>query len=149
MRLNTPCFQTSTSHERKCICYLNSAGNENCVWAKLAKHLRCALPQMFWLFSNESNYICFFSLSKQNHESGSLVQKMGNVIGLTPSRTGIANGRLVMHSCVICLAPSVRAARETYIIFILATYIMSVSFLIQFGFTKFVGVFLSLFFTFK
>ncbi len=40
---------------------------------------------------------------------------MGNVIGLVPSRTGIAIGRLVnaqLRACVICLAPSMRAARR-------------------------------------
>ncbi len=40
---------------------------------------------------------------------------MGNAIGLVPSRTGIAIGRLVnaqLSACVICLAPSMRAARR-------------------------------------
>ncbi len=40
---------------------------------------------------------------------------MGNVIGLVPSRTGIAIGRLVnapLRACVICLAPSMHAARR-------------------------------------
>ncbi len=40
---------------------------------------------------------------------------MGNVIGLVPSRMGIAIGRLVnaqLRACVICLAPSMRAVRR-------------------------------------
>ncbi len=77
------------------------------------------------------------ALSKQNYKSGSLVRKMGNVIGLTPSRMGIAIGRLVNAQLLICLATSVRCA-ETYIIFIVATDTMLASCIIQFGFTKFV-----------
>ncbi len=53
---------------------------------------------------------------------------MGNVIGLVPSRTGIAIGRLVnaqLRACVICLAPSMRAARRHKYFFILATDTMS------------------------
>ncbi len=64
---------------------------------------------------------------------------MGNVIGLTPSRTGIAIGR---HAQLRRM-PGSECARcaEAYIIFILATETMSVSCIIQFGFTKFVGIF--------
>ncbi len=66
---------------------------------------------------------------------------MGNVIGLTPSRTGIVIGRLLNaqlrhmpgSECALCV--------ESYIIFILATDTLSASCIIQFDFTKFVGVF--------
>ncbi len=63
---------------------------------------------------------------------------MGNVIGLTTSRKGITIGRLVNEhmpgsECACCV--------EAKIIFILATDKMSASCIIQFGFTKFVGVF--------
>ncbi len=66
---------------------------------------------------------------------------MGNVIGLTPSRTGIAFGRLL--NAQLRHMPGSECARceEAYIIFILATDTMSASCIIQFGFTKFVGVF--------
>ncbi len=94
-------------------------------------------------------YMLFFLF--QNKDS--LVPQMGNVmaIGLTPSRTGIVIGpsrtgivigRLLNaqlrhmsglgSECARCL--------EAYIIFILATDTLSAS-CIQFGFTKFVGVF--------
>ncbi len=71
---------------------------------------------MFKLVSTESSNICFFfSLSKQNHQSGSLVPQMGNVIaiGLTPSRTGIVIGCLLnaqLRHMRVRLALSVRAA---------------------------------------
>ncbi len=73
---------------------------------------------------------------------------MGNVIaiGLTPSRTGIVIGpsrtgivigpllnAQLRHMSVRCV--------EAYIIFILATDTLSASCIIQFGCTKFVGVF--------
>ncbi len=74
---------------------------------------------------------------------------MGNVIaiGLTPSRTGIVIGP---SRTGIVIGPllnaqlrhmSVRAARRHKSFFILATDTLSASCIIQFGFTKFVGVF--------
>ncbi len=88
---------------------------------------------MFKLVSTESSNICFFFLF-QNEDS--LVPQMGNVIaiGLTPSRTGIVIGRLLNAQL---RHMSVRLA----IIFILATDTLSASCIIQFGCTKFVGVF--------
>ncbi len=68
-----------------------------------------------------------------------LVLQMGNVIaiGLTPSRTAIVIGPLLNaqlhHMSVRCV--------EAYIIFILATDTLSASCIIQFGCTKFFGVF--------
>ncbi len=76
---------------------------------------------------------------------------MDNVIaiGLTPSRTGIVIGRLLnaqLRHMSVRLALSVLGSEcarcvEAYIIFILATDTLSASCIIQFGFTKFVGVF--------
>ncbi len=40
-------------------------------------------------------YMLFFLFRKKKKLSGSLDWEMGNVIGLTPSRMGIAIGRLV------------------------------------------------------
>ncbi len=65
---------------------------------------------------------------------------MGNVIaiGLTPSRMGIVIGRLLNAQL---RHMSVRLALLCAIIFILATDTLSASCIIQFGCTKFVGVF--------
>ncbi len=62
---------------------------------------------------------------------------MGNVISFIPSRTGIAIGRLLNAKLRHMLALSLRAARR-HTSFFLATDTMSVSGIIQFGFTKFV-----------
>ncbi len=79
---------------------------------------------------------------------------MGNVmaIGLTPSRTGIVIGpsrtgivigRLLNAQLrhMSGLGSEYACCLEAYIIFILATDTLSASCIIQFGFTKFVGVF--------
>ncbi len=96
-------------------------------------------------------YMRFFFLF-QNKDS--LVPQMGNVmaIGLTPSRTGIVIGpsrtgivigRLLNAQLRHMSALGSECARclEALIIFILATDTLSASCIIQFGFTKFVGVF--------
>ncbi len=68
---------------------------------------------------------------------------MGNVIaiGLTPSRMGIVIGRLLNAQLSVRLGFECARCMEAYIIFILATDTLSASCIIQFGFTKFVGVF--------
>ncbi len=71
---------------------------------------------------------------------------MGNVIaiGLTPSRMGIVIGRLLnaqLRHMSVRLGSECARCMEAYIIFILATDTLSASCIIQFGFTKFVGVF--------
>ncbi len=63
---------------------------------------------------------------------------MGNAIGLTPSRTGIAIGRLVNAQLRYMPGSECACCAEAYIIFILATDTMSASCIILFGFTKFV-----------
>ncbi len=99
---------------------------------------------MFKLVSTESSNICFFFLF-QNKDS--LVPQMGNVIaiGLTPSRTGIVIGP---SRTGIVIGPllnaqlrhmSVRAAwRHKLSLFWPQTGCRQV---VQFGCTKFVGVF--------
>ncbi len=63
---------------------------------------------------------------------------MGNVIGLIPSRTGIAIDRLVNAQLRHMSGSECARCGEAYIIFILATDRMSASCIIQFGLTKFV-----------
>ncbi len=74
---------------------------------------------------------------------------MGNVIGLTPSRTGIAIGRLL--NAQLHHMPGSECARcaEAQLIFILAIDTLSASCIIQFGFTKILGVFPLIFLAFK
>ncbi len=86
----------------------------------------------------------FFSLSKQNHLSGSLFRQMGNVIaiGLTPSRTGIVIGRLLNAQLRHMSALGSECARCGGINNLYFGHRqLSASCIIQFGFTKFVGVF--------
>ncbi len=107
---------------------------------------------MFKLVSTESSNICIFFLF-QNKDS--LVPQMGNVmaIGLTPSRTGIVIGpsrtgivigRLLnaqLRHMSVRLALRVRAAwRHKLSLFWPQTAVVA-SCIIQFGCTKFVGVF--------
>ncbi len=75
---------------------------------------------------------------------------MGNVIaiGLTPSRTGIAIGRLLNAQL---RHMSVRAAwrHKLSLFYLNFIFSLSASCIIQFGFTKFVGVSLSFSFAFN